>query len=160
METIIKVVEYIADYINSVPTSSWIALGTLLGGSAIVSGIVAWLNRHRLKKGLERLGRVFVTWMVVFLSALVTVLDFILNNGSTFGVFLPYFATHLTQVVGISTVIYNVAKPSLAWWKARKEGRKYTNIPGLPVPADLGVNIAAVRAPVPADAPSQNLIQL
>lgn len=131
MDTTLKLVQYVTDYINSVPASSWYALGTLLAGSAIVTAIVAWINRSRAKKDLEKLGRVMVTWVVAFLSALVTILDFVINNGSTFGAFLPYFATHTVQVIGISTAIYNVAKPSLAWWKARKEGRVITN-PNLP----------------------------
>lgn len=121
------VLGYVSDYFSNIPAESLYALGTLLGGSAIVTGVVAWINRRRLKKDLEKLGRGMVTFVVAFLSALVTVLDFILNNGSTFGVFLPYFATHMTQVIGISTVIYNVAKPSLAWWRARKENKPFTN---------------------------------
>jgi hypothetical protein len=128
MENVYKVVDYIAAYINSVPTSSWVALATLLSGSAIVTAVVAWINRSRLKKGLERLGKAMVTWVVVFLSAVVTVLDFVITNGTSFGPFLPYFSTHILQVMALSTAIYNVAKPSLAWFRARKAGQPIENV--------------------------------
>lgn len=148
IEFIDTVLGYVVAYLASIPAESLYALGTLLGGSAIVTGVVAWINRRRLKKDVEKLGRGMVTFVVAFLSALVTVLDFILNNGSTFGVFLPYFATHMTQVIGISTVIYNVAKPSLAWWKARKEGKKFTNPNHLDTLQAMAVEQTHVYTPI------------
>jgi hypothetical protein len=156
MDTAIKVLNYVADYINSVPASSWYALGTLLGGSAIVTGIVAWINRHRLKNDLEKLGRAMVTWVVVFLSAVITVLDFVLNNGTTFGHFLPYFGTHMPQIIGISTIIYNVSKPTLEWFKARKDGVPITNPTYTPPVLPNSFGNAANGRP----APSENLLQL
>lgn len=127
MDFILKVVTYTLDYINSVPASSWAALGTLVAGSAIVTAVVAWINRRRAKKELEKLGKAMVTWVVMFLSGIVSILDFIINNGATFGAFLPYWAEHTAQVIAISTLIYNFAKPSLKWFQDRKAGTPITN---------------------------------
>ena len=149
MDILTKTINYILDYINAVPASSWAALGTLLAGSAVVTGFVAWYNRNRLKRDLERLGRASVTFLVTVLSAVVTVLDFVLNNGSTFGHFLPYFATHMTQVIAISTVIYNVAKPTLQWFKDRQAGKAISN-GNAPELAPLVEAVTAPVSPAPA----------
>lgn len=165
MDTLIKVVEYVVGYVNSIPASSWMALGTLLGGSAVVTGIVAWINRRRFKQGAEKLGKAMVTWVVAFLSALVSVLDFIINNGTTFGPFLPYFATHTVQVIGLSTTIYNVAKPTLQYIRDRQAGKQADRLERLnSIGTNLAPQVEAVLAPVPVTAereePSPRLLQL
>jgi hypothetical protein len=129
MDAAFKILNYITDYINSVPAESWYTLGALIGSSSLVIAIVAWIKRRHLKKYAESLGRTFVTLNVVFWSAITTVLSFVLTNGSTFASFLPFLGTHWPQVVAISTVLYNVAKPSLAWFKARKEGKPLSEHP-------------------------------
>jgi hypothetical protein len=127
MDFIITGINYVLDWINSIPAESWRALGAILAGSSLVAGGIAWYNRSRVKNGLDRLGRVLVTFNVAFWSAITTVLAFVITNGSTFAPFLPFFGTHWPQIIGIATVIYNISKPSLAWWKARKEGKPITN---------------------------------
>lgn len=156
MDKLITAANYVADYIASVPADSWYALGSLLAGSAIVTAIVAWYNRRRAKKDLEKLGKAMVSWVVIFLSGVVSVLDFVINNGTTFGAFLPFWAEHTVQVIAISTLIYNFAKPSLAWFKARKAGEPITNVnytaPVLTPSQSFGTEAAGVDR--------QNLIQL
>jgi hypothetical protein len=143
MDTITKVINYIADYINAVPASSWYTLGALLGSSTIVIAVVAWIKRRHLSKYAEEMSRAIVTANVIFWSMLTTTLSFILTNGPSFAPFLPFLGTHLPQIIAISTVIYNVAKPSLAWWKARKDGE-----PIQPT-EDLTPLVQQIQQPVP-----------
>lgn len=144
MDIITKVISYIADYINSVPASSWYTLGALLGSSTIVIAVVAWIKRRHLSKYAEEMSRAIVTANVIFWSTLTTTLSFILTNGPSFAPFLPFLGTHLPQIIAISTVVYNVAKPSLAWWKARKEGE------ALQPTENLTPLVQAVQQPVPS----------
>jgi hypothetical protein len=127
MDTILKVINYIQDYINSVPAASWFALGSFIGTSAIGVGIVAWINRHHLKQTGEKLGRIFVTLNVAFWSAIMTTTSFVITAGPHFAAFLPFFGTHWPQLIGLMTLLYNIAKPSLEWWKARQDGKKFTS---------------------------------
>lgn len=127
MDTVIKAANYIIDYVSSVPASSWYALGALIGSSALGVAIVAWVNRRHLRQTGEQLGRALVNLNVIFWSAVMTVLSFVMTNGPTFAPFLPFLGTHWPQIIGVMTVLYNVAKPSLAWWKARQTGKKFTN---------------------------------
>lgn len=131
MDTLIKVITYVQDYIAAVPNSSWQALGVLLGGSALVSGIIAWYNRHRVKQGLDRLEKHVVNTLVIILSSVVSFTGWIVVNGGTLGNFLGPWATHAVQIIGISTVIYNFSRPTLQWFKDRQAGKAISN-PNLP----------------------------
>lgn len=146
MDYITKGISYILDYINSIPPHAWYVLGTMLASSGVVVGIIAWTKRHHLKKTAESLASHFIALNVVFWSTVTTVLSFVLTNGATFGSFLPYLGTHMPQIIAISTVLYQVAKPSLAWWKSRKDGKPITN-PNLP---NLTPAVEAVNTAVPA----------
>jgi hypothetical protein len=163
MDTVTKIVDYIASYIGSVPAESWYTLGALLGSSSVVVAIVAWIKRRHLRKYAESLGRTFVTLNVVFWSAITTVLSFILTNGSTFASFLPFLGTHWPQVVAIATVGYNVAKPSLQWFKDRQAGKKLeaiqrtSDLPAIDNPnyaPELAAQVALVNSPAPSPATS------
>lgn len=156
MDKLITAINYVLDYINAVPTESWVALGAILTASGLVAGGIAWYNRSRLKRGLEKLSRVLITFNVALWSAIGTVAAFIVTNGTTFAPFLPFFGTHWPQIIGIATVVYNVAKPSLAWWKARKAGEPISNVNySAPVVPESFGTAATNRA-----VPQENLIQL
>lgn len=167
MDYITKAISYLLDYINSVPAHSWYVLGSLLASSGVVVGIIAWTKRHHLKKTAESLASHFIALNVVFWSTVTTVLTFILTNGLAFASFLPFLGTHMPQIIAISTVLYQVSKPSLAWWKARKDGKPISN-PNLPnlTPAALAVNTAVpaqsfgtASAGVDVTPPPANLFQ-
>jgi uncharacterized membrane protein YbhN (UPF0104 family) len=139
MDTIVKIVNYTTDYINAVPAESWYALGSFIGASALGVAVVAWINRHHLKQTGEKLGRVFVALNVSFWSAIMTVVTFILTTGPHFAAFFPFFGDHWMQIVGIMTLIYNVGKPSLDFWKKQKaEDISNVNLPNLaPIAASV-----------------------
>jgi uncharacterized membrane protein YbhN (UPF0104 family) len=169
MDTAFKILNYIQDYIHSVPASSWYALGSFIGTSFIGVGIVAWVNRRHLKQTGEKLGRVFVALNVTFWSAIMTVVTFVLSAGPHFAAFLPFFGNHWMQIVGIMTLIYNVGKPSLEFWKAKRDGKQSfaSTLPdlkplveqiGQPVSSNAGYPLS--NGTVANEVPREKLLQL
>jgi hypothetical protein len=122
MDTITKVISYIADYINSVPASSWYTLGALLGSSSIVIAVVAWIKRDHLKQVRRRDEPGHRHGQCHFLvNADLLPLSFILTNGPTSRPFLPFFGTHLPQIS--LSVPLSITSRSRAWHGGKQERR-------------------------------------
>jgi hypothetical protein len=143
MDTVLTAINYILDYLTAVPGESWYVLGSILGSSSLVIGVVAWIKRRNLKKYGEALRTQFIALNVVFWSTISTVVSFILTNGTTFASFLPFLGTHMPQIIALSTVLYQISKPLKEWWTDRKNNKPIAN--HLP---DLTPAVEAVTTPV------------
>lgn len=158
-------INYLLDYINSIPADSWYALGGLIASALTVIGAVGWIKRRHLKKHAEKAGKLLITANVAFWSFVTTVLSFVILNGETFAVFIPYLAERWPQIIGVATVIYNVAVPSLKWWQERKAGKAVqaaniqaaaAAIPAITIPEEL---TPAAAAPAETGEPSADLFR-
>lgn len=153
-----KLINYLLDGINSISPAGWYTIGFVLGSIPVVIGIVAWINRRNLKKYGQKLASVFTVVNVAFWGFLLAVADLavmVVTQGQSFGMLFPSLFVYWPQISGGAILVHTVSKHLYGKWKARQEGKKFTN--RLP---DLQPLVQQVTAPVPADAPSQKLLQL
>jgi hypothetical protein len=124
-DKILTGVNYILDFINNVPAQSWYVFGTVLGSSAVVIGVVAWIKRRHLKKTAEKLEDQFVYLNLIFWSTLTTLAGFVVSSGADFAAFLPFLGNHMPQIMMISTTTYTLSKKLHAWFVDRQADKKH-----------------------------------
>ncbi len=158
METLLNGVDWVLVYINSIPTSSWVALGVLLGSVTTAIGITAAVKRYHLRKHAEKLASTFVILNVTFWSALAGAANWVILNAETYSPFLPFWFEQSAKIMSGAIVIRTVSLGALAiivgvkkWWQARRA----SNVPGtLQRDAEL---IQTVSAPAPVASPIQTI---
>jgi len=145
MDSLIKILGYVLDYVNGVPAQSWYALGVLLASIPAVIGIVAYVKRRHLRKYAEKLASEFIVLNVAFWSALLTVANFVITQGTNFAPFLPFMSTHWAQISAGAIAVHAVATALKKHFQEKKAQKKTDFLSGLP---NLSPQIQAIQQPI------------
>jgi hypothetical protein len=134
MDKAVKAINYIMDWISSIPGHSWYMLGVLVGSSIIVSTVLELILRHYRGKLDIVMGKRIIATLLGFLSLLATYADAILAHASDF---LPFIGNRLGWVVSlavlyhhfIGNVITRKVVKALAKWSEAKKAPKTEETP-------------------------------
>lgn len=162
MELFTQVIKYITDFIIAVTPQQWYVFGSILGGSGLLVGIIAWVKRRHLKKTLEKLEDWFVQANLILWGLLVTLTAFLVTYGLQLGQLFPFLAEHMPQLVLISTSLYTFSKPVKKWFADRKASKRHFAddlIDGIvDVPQTL-TDVPPANLPPEKPRPSSNLLR-
>jgi heme/copper-type cytochrome/quinol oxidase subunit 2 len=159
-------VHLILDWFDAIPIAWFYGFGFLVGASALTFIVVNWFKNSHLRREGEKLSKRVVE-VALYVSAFIIYAAGQVIQFGDFAQFLPHVQA-LGWVIAFAGTIYRLGgnkayvavTDKLHAWIGKKPKRFTDNLPELPVPADLDVHIAAVKAPVPPEAPSNKLLQL
>jgi len=154
MNNLDKIIKYTHDYLVSVSPSQWYVVGSVVGGSTLLIGIVAYIKRKHLRHTEQRLESWFIQGNLVFWGLAVTLLGFIATNGTNISLLFPYLGIHAPQLILLATTLFSFSKGIKQWFVDRKASKKtifddIQQVIEAPTPTPTNVPVPAPTPPQP-----------